>query len=136
MGGIGEIIEEGPVLAGIHIVLVNPGKPLATPQVFAGYSKHFSLPARHPGAFASHQACTEFLHKNRNDLQEPAVKLMPEIGIIIAAINSQKDCMLARMSGSGATCFGLFSNAQSAQKAAEALSELWPSGWVKQTMIR
>lgn len=136
MQGIGERIEQGPSLTGMHIVLANPGRPLKTPEVFAAYKGPFSTPARHPAAFATPAACAEFLGKARNDLEAPAIKLMPEIAVVRDALSSQKDCLLARMSGSGATCFGLFASATAAQAAASALTAQQGTWWIQATALR
>jgi 4-diphosphocytidyl-2-C-methyl-D-erythritol kinase len=136
MEGIGERIEQGPRLAGLHAVLANPGRQLKTQEVFAAYKPPFSTPPRHPASFATPSACAEFLHKARNDLEPPAVALMPEIAVVKDALKGQKDCLLARMSGSGATCFGLFASAASAQDAAGKLRAEHPAWWVEATGLR
>lgn len=136
MGGVGEWVEEGPSLKGMALLLVNPGKFLNTPEVFAARSGNFSSPPRHPREFASHKACVEFLAKAKNDLQTAAISLVPEIFDVIEMLLRQKECSLARMSGSGATCFGIFDHAQSAQKAANAISAAHPHWWVKSALIQ
>jgi 4-diphosphocytidyl-2-C-methyl-D-erythritol kinase len=132
MSGIGEALKEGPELTGMPIVLANAGQPLKTAEVFAAFASGFSTPARHPKEFASVRACAEFLAKCRNDLQEAAIKRMPAISTVLEALAAQQDCLLARMSGSGATCFALFEDKATADAAARRLSENHPSWWVKQ----
>jgi 4-diphosphocytidyl-2-C-methyl-D-erythritol kinase len=135
MGGIGEHLEQGPPLDGMHVVLVNPGLPLRTADVFAAYDTPFSAPVTHPAGFASLEACVAFLRQVRNDLELPAIKLMPEIAVVLGALARQKDCLLARMSGSGATCFGLFKNEAAAQTAARALGREYSAWWIQPTEL-
>jgi 4-diphosphocytidyl-2-C-methyl-D-erythritol kinase len=136
MGGIGDVIETGPSFVGTYIVLINPGKPLATEKVFARFKDDFSTAVRHPHAFGSQEACIQFLQKTKNDLQNTAIEMLPEIETILKALVAQKDCQLARMSGSGATCFGMFSEALPAQNAAQELSAEYPDWWIKTATIR
>jgi 4-diphosphocytidyl-2-C-methyl-D-erythritol kinase len=127
MGGIGELLETGPSFEGLYLVLANPGVELKTPEVFAHFEGPFSGAARHPQAFASAEACVDFLRRNRNDLESPAKELLPDITKVLEALLQTKGCMLARMSGSGATCFGLFADAHAAKQAALALSTKYPA---------
>jgi 4-diphosphocytidyl-2-C-methyl-D-erythritol kinase len=136
VGGVGERIEPGPPLAGTHMVLVNPGRPLPTPEVFAAYAPPFSTPARHPASFATLSACVEFLRRAGNDLEAPAIRRMPEVAEVLGAIAAQPGCLLARMSGSGATCFGLFAVAAGAADAALALRVAHDTWWVQATTLR
>jgi len=113
MRGAGERL--GPVLAlpRLNAVLVNPGLPVATEEVFAelGLDKGQTVkaPPHVPVASAlKTDTLLALLQDGRNDLQEPAIRRQPEIAAVIAALQAQPDCRLARMSGSGATCFGLF----------------------------
>jgi 4-diphosphocytidyl-2-C-methyl-D-erythritol kinase len=72
-----------------------------------------------------------FLAAQRNDLEAPALQAEPVIGLAKAALGTQAGCYLARMSGSGATCFGLFADAQSAGAAAAAIRATYPTWWVE-----
>ena len=135
VSGIGEALETGPAFAGMPVVLVNPGKPLATADVFAGVAPPFSTPARRPVEFASFSACVQFLAKCRNDLEMPAMQRLPEIAKVKELLSTQEGCGLARMSGSGATCFGLFEQAELANKAAAALVAAEPGWWVQATQL-
>jgi len=136
VSGIGEALEAGPALAGLHIVLASPGKPLLTRDAFAAHKGAFSSPPRHPHAFASKDALIQFLQKTKNDLQPTAIKLMPEIGTVLAALGEEEECLLARMTGSGSACFGCFADQLSAQNAAQQLSERHPTWWVKATTVQ
>jgi len=135
MSGVGEVLEDGPAFPEMHLVLANPGKPLMTAEVFKAYSGPFSTPARHPEAFSSLSACIQFLHTTRNDLEPAAIGLMPEIKTVLEILFRQKGCLLARMSGSGATCFGIFENASLAKDAAQAISGIYPAWWVNATTV-
>jgi 4-diphosphocytidyl-2-C-methyl-D-erythritol kinase len=70
-----------------------------------------------------------------NDLYAPALKLMPEIDEIITALEQKDGCMLARMSGSGATCFGLFADEKSASAAADLLRARHPHWWIEASYL-
>jgi 4-diphosphocytidyl-2-C-methyl-D-erythritol kinase len=127
MGGVGERIEPGPVLPPGGIALVNPGEPVATAEVFALRRGAFSAPADLPERWDNIAAMAADLRIFRNDLQAPATELCPAIGRALAALASRPDCLLARMSGSGATCFGLFPTPEAAREAVEQLR--MPDWW-------
>lgn len=122
MRGLGEQVEVLEDVPGLHVLLVNPGMPLATPAVFAALSQRQNAPM--PEAlprWADGAALARWLAGMRNDLEAPARLLMPEIGQVIEALSAQPGCLLARMTGSGATCFGLFDGAASLAAAKAAL---------------
>jgi 4-diphosphocytidyl-2-C-methyl-D-erythritol kinase len=130
MQGIGETLT--PVfLPAAHLVLVNPGFGLGTAQVFAALTRRDNpaLPAAQ--GLTDAYALAAWLRLCRNDLTAPAIALAPEIGLVIDALAAQPGCMIARMSGSGATCFGLFEHSGPAQRAAAALSLQNPRYWVQ-----
>jgi 4-diphosphocytidyl-2-C-methyl-D-erythritol kinase len=135
MGGIGEAIEPGPELFGLAALLVNPLKPLITKDVFALYHPPFSLPARHPREFVSQDACIYYLTKTANDLEPPARQKLPELAGVLDALNAQPCSLKARMSGSGATCFALFSSRILAEEAAAHIAAAHPEWWVKAMAI-
>ncbi|MGC8477686.1 MAG: 4-(cytidine 5'-diphospho)-2-C-methyl-D-erythritol kinase [Acetobacteraceae bacterium] len=115
MGGVGEILSEPPALPRFGLALVNPGLPVATAAVFRARAGAFSAPAALPAGFADAAALAAFLAANtRNDLEAPARALCPAIGEVLAALAATPGCLLARMSGSGATCFGLFASPEAA----------------------
>ncbi len=134
MRGIGERLE--PVaLPGLPAVLANPGVPVATGAVFAALERREN-PAM-PGlpAFPDAAALIGFLAAQRNDLEAPARALAPQVGEALAALAAQPECLLARMSGSGATCFGLFRSAAAADHAAADLTRARPRWWVVPTQL-
>lgn len=125
MSGIGEVIALLPALPALDLVLVNPGVAVSTPQVFAALENRDN-PALPPiPAFADAAALIGWLGQTRNDLQAPACRVAPVIRQVLQAL-SHHGAGFARMSGSGATCFGIFDRAATAQAAARALSQ---QGW-------
>jgi len=123
-----------PHLPCADIVLVNPGKGLPTPEVYKEYRKGadgFSPLSRLQEAPRDVGQLASVLLQRGNDLYAPACRLMPEIGRIVAALKETQKCLLGRMSGSGATCFGLYADAASAADAAAQIRVKHPSWWVE-----
>ena len=135
LGGIGEELEPAPALPAAGLVLVNPGIPLSTPTVFAQRSGPFSQPSRFAAAPRDAAALAAVLRERRNDLTEAAVALVPAIRDVLAALEGSRHCLLARMSGSGATCFGLYADRDAAERAAAALAAKAPGWWVLPTSL-
>jgi 4-diphosphocytidyl-2-C-methyl-D-erythritol kinase len=127
MRGIGEMLSSAPDFPACGIALVNPGLGLPTAAVFRARKAGFSAPAALPAAWADLAAMAGDLAALDNDLQAPAIALCPSIGVVLAALREQPGCRLARMSGSGATCFGLFDSPALAEAAAAALAR--PGWW-------
>lgn len=135
LGGIGDMITPlAAPLPPVWAVLVNPGAALATPDVFdalrANGSFAFSAPLQArdlPPASAADLALR--LKQGRNDLEAPARFLCPAIDPVLAALRAQGGCLLARLSGSGATCFGLFAEARHADIAARNIARAEPHWW-------
>jgi 4-diphosphocytidyl-2-C-methyl-D-erythritol kinase len=127
MSGIGEILAPAPPLPVAGIVLVNPGVAVSTPSVFRARVGGFSDPVRFPGhGWRDAGSLAAALLTTRNDLEPPARLLMPAIGDVLDALAAIPGCLLTRMSGSGATCFGLFATPQAAEAAAGTISR---DGW-------
>ena len=126
MGGIGERLEPAPTLPQCGIVLVNPGIPVATPDAFRAQRGAWSSRATLPAGWADSEAMARDLAPLRNDLEPAAVALRPVIGNVLVALAALPGCLLARMSGSGATCFGLFADRPTAGRA---VSEMRQTGW-------
>ena len=125
MTGIGErlapLVPPPPTPA----VLINPGVAVSTGQVFGALAGRFSPPAAvRDGDFAA------LARANRNDLEAPAIALAPEIARALAVLGTAPALRLARMSGSGATCFGLFNRDDAASEAARAIGAAHPSWWI------
>lgn len=129
MRGIGERIDLLTDLAPMPAVLVNPRREVATAQVFAKL-------ALKPGdkAFAELEEGADPA-SCRNDLSPPALTVAPVIGEVIAALQSKTDLRFARMSGSGATCFGIFASIAAAEAAARDIAALHRDWWVMPTVI-
>jgi 4-diphosphocytidyl-2-C-methyl-D-erythritol kinase len=139
MRGIGEILSRPFDLPKLPAVLVNPGVAVATKDVFVA----LAAPALAPSlarddlgpAGLDATAFVSAIARGRNDLEAPAIKLQPVIAEVLADLRAFADCRLARMSGSGATCFGLFSFARAAQEAARHIGARHPNWWVKATIL-
>ena len=134
-GGIGERLDSAPLLPDCAMVLANPGLSLATPDVFRARSGAFSAPARFAEAPADVAALVDLLAARRNDLEAPAKKLAPVIDHVLQALAGLPGSRLARMSGSGATCFALFEDASEATAAAEILRAQHGDWWVAPSRI-
>lgn len=131
MAGIGEIVR--PVaLPPLCAVLVNPGLSVPTPDVFRALTTPDNAPMGDLPVWESADDLIRWLGTMRNDLEPPALSVAPAIGDVLDAIR-QSGAGLARMSGSGATCFGLYPDAAAAARAAEALNR--PGWWVRQTVL-
>lgn len=132
MEGVGEVLSPLPPLPAAWLVLVNPGVAVSTPAVFRALERRDNarLPATLP-RLATAEELAAFLMMQRNDLEAPATALAPVIGQVRSALSAQSGCLMARMSGSGATCFGLFPDALNAAAAAAALRQAQPGWWVE-----
>ncbi len=130
VGGIGEKIADAPPLPPAHLVLVNPRKAVATAEVFAARQGAFGKAARFSEAPKDLAELAFQLVARRNDLAPAAIALCPEISEAIGALARISGCRLARMSGSGATCFGLFEDEISAKRAAGSIVASEPGWWV------
>ena len=135
VGGIGEAVDPAPALPEAPLLLVNPGLPLATPAVFRAREGAFGLAGRFGDAPADVAALAGLLAGRRNDLTDAATSLEPTIQACLTAIANRPGALLARMSGSGATCFGLFDDADACSAAAAHLRAVNPSWWVAATEI-
>jgi len=141
MLGAGERVGAPLELAGLPAVLVNPGVGVATAPVFrrlglqpgesAGVAPHPATPAG-----ADRDELWRLLGKCRNDLEPAALAEAPVIRDVLALLGAARGCKLARMSGSGATCFGLFGSPHAAARAAAVIRAAHPHWWVKAAMLR
>lgn len=127
--GIGDEIGPAPALPPAAVLLVNPGIALPTPDVFRARTGTFSKPAPLTPPLSNFNDLVVQLADRRNDLTAPAVALVPEISEVLARLAQAESCALARMSGSGATCFGLFPHAAAAVAAARAIRADHPRWW-------
>jgi 4-diphosphocytidyl-2-C-methyl-D-erythritol kinase len=129
LAGIGERLTPAPVLAPAWLVLVNPGVPVPTGPIFAGL-RGFGPPAPAlPVHIADAADLAVYLADQRNDLEPPARERAPVVGTVLTALRDRDGCLIARMSGSGGTCFGLFADAGAAERAAAAIRRDAPEWW-------
>lgn len=131
VGGVGEDLSPAPELPEAWLVLVNPGVPLMTAEVFRQFDPPGSDVARFDAAPRDVYAMATTLAARSNDLEAVAIRLVPQIADVIDVLEKCEECLLARMSGSGATCFGLFADEAAARSAALGISERHSSWWVK-----
>jgi 4-diphosphocytidyl-2-C-methyl-D-erythritol kinase len=130
MGGVGGDLSPAPSLPEAALLLVNPGVPLSTPSVYRARGGAFSSPGRFDAPVPDAVALAALLAERANDLAAPAIGLVPEIATVIDAIGATERCLLARMSGSGATCFGLFADHAAASAAAQVIRQDHGHWWV------
>jgi 4-diphosphocytidyl-2-C-methyl-D-erythritol kinase len=117
MGGIGEVLTPAPKLPNCGMILINPGKGVSTPEVFRARQGDFTPPPELPAEWSDTISMCADLARTTNDLEEPAGTICPPILDVLAALRSLPGCRLARMSGSGATCFALFDSPDAARHA-------------------
>lgn len=141
MRGAGETLGPALSLPLLPAVLINPGVPVETKPVFqslgltpgesTGFGAHVEIPSG--VGFAD---LMDRLGHSRNDLEDPACQLAPVIVDVLAVLRAARGAKLARMSGSGATCFALFDTPHSAARAARAIRTTHPGWWVKTAALR
>ncbi len=141
MRGIGEILSDPLALPRLPALLVNPRVAVPTKDVFAALrakpatrSVASSFPALKAAA-DSRDALLDFLAGSGNDLEQPAITLAPVIADVLGALRALPGCRLARMSGSGATCFALFDSARATAAAARALKHQHDDWWLRATRL-
>lgn len=133
--GIGEHLQ--PVtLPTVPAVLVNPRIPVSTPEVFRRLvtKSNAAMSLLDRGLENVHDLA-DWMRRQRNDLQAPAQAISPKISAVLSALEATGGVLLARMSGSGATCFGLYGSAADAAAAKEAVSAANPDWWCKTALI-
>jgi 4-diphosphocytidyl-2-C-methyl-D-erythritol kinase len=135
MSGIGEEVKEVDLQGKTYIVLVNPNIHLSTAEMFGDFWKNPSLTAKNfeLNEFSIQELANE---KYSNSLQPIAISRLPIIGEIINELRTSENCVAARMSGSGATCFGLYYDKISAENARKKLQRLYPQSWCIDTKIK
>jgi 4-diphosphocytidyl-2-C-methyl-D-erythritol kinase len=122
MSGTGETLSPVPTIPDIGIVLINPGVAVSTPAVFRARHGPFSEPGRLPhDGWRDAASLVATLRSTRNDLEPPARLLASTIGDALDTVAVAPGCLMARMSGSGATCFGVFSTPATAHAAARTI---------------
>jgi 4-diphosphocytidyl-2-C-methyl-D-erythritol kinase len=143
MRGIGEILSAPLPLPRLHALLVNPGVAVSTKLVFSGW-KPSASPIRVSDTAANfaglpnmqdEEELLRWLASAANDLEAPAIALEPAIAEVLASLRAAAGCRLARMSGSGATCFALFSSAVDTASAGKSLRAKFPDWWIAETVL-
>lgn len=139
ISGIGEMIE--PITlphTPLFILLINPNYALSTQSVFREYkaiNTAFTASKKHSTVFTNPDALFDCLAKNHNDLEPAAIALFPEIQTLLETLQQQAGCKLARMSGSGSTCFALFQDLSLAKRAEQIMKTLFPTHWIQLSSI-
>lgn len=135
MSGVGETVRDVAPPPPCGVVLVNAGEAVSTPGVFKARTAPFSDPGtwETPRTF---DTFVEALSGRQNDLSDPALSVSPVIGGVLAALSGTGQCALARLSGSGGTCFGLYPDAAAADDAAAAIKAAHPHWWCVATAFR
>ena len=132
MRGVGEQISPLPELPDLHLVLINPRQPVSTPEVFRGLARKDNPPLPDLPARFDLTGLIGYLALCRNDLEEPAMALCPAIAKVLRAL-ADEGALLARMSGSGASCFGIFDSARAAGLAAYRIGASYEDWWITAT---
>lgn len=130
MQGIGERLTRLPPLPDYAIVLVNNGEAVSTAAIFAALERVENPPGKAVPSGLSTAGFFAFIASQRNDMQPAALQICPGIASVLAALNDRPTCALARMSGSGGTCFGVFETLAHAKQAAAAIQRAQPKWWV------
>jgi 4-diphosphocytidyl-2-C-methyl-D-erythritol kinase len=137
MRGIGEILSAPLVLPKLGILIVHPGLALPTGPVFkalrlAPGEQYAKAPSSSPSSETPNRdVLLAWLASERNDLEKAAISIVPQIADVLRAIAGLEGCRLARMSGSGSACFGLFDSDRAAMAAAQRLAADRPAWWVR-----
>jgi 4-diphosphocytidyl-2-C-methyl-D-erythritol kinase len=126
--GVGEEITLLEAFPALDLVLINPGVEVSTAAIFKALLNKNNRPMSSKANLSSFHAACEFLSAQHNDLQRPALALEPVIADCLAALG-EHGAMLTRMSGSGPTCFGIFTNQANAARAARVIAARHPGWW-------
>lgn len=135
MAGRGEILDPVAGVPPMPMLLVNPGIAVATADVFRTLTARRGTGLPRVDSFRNTEELLALLRTTVNDLEAPAVALQPVIAEVLEELAGQPGRLLARMSGSGATCFALFDEAGQAELAARVITARHPAWWVRATRI-
>ena len=137
--GRGERLGPAPEFPAIDAVLVNPRVAVSTPAVYGALdaSRAFGdvMRPRMPEAFESPQELAGWLATQRNDLEAPAIAIAPEVGAVLDTLRDEPEALLARVSGSGGTCFALCADDIAAETLAERIEGMAPHWWVQRCRL-
>ncbi len=139
MRGEGEHVTPMRHVPDLAALLVNPGIACPTGAVFQAfdngeYKPEFEL-VDLPVGLGADELVSWLRASTRNDLEAPAIALVPDIGNVLDELRTQPGCQLSRMSGSGASCFGLFSSRHALKDAAAAMRARHPGWWIAPTLL-
>ncbi len=134
--GIGEKITSCDTLATVWVLLVNPGVPLPTADVYRRFSEAFAASVPAPATLNSFDGLVAEISGKRNMLEPAAIQLLPVISGMLSHIRATPGCRIARMSGSGATCFGLYEHEDQARRAEAVIKQHYPQGWAVTTKLK
>ncbi|QDC11033.1 4-(cytidine 5'-diphospho)-2-C-methyl-D-erythritol kinase [Oceanicola sp. D3] len=130
MRGIGEELTRIERMPQLNLLLVNPRVPVSTAAVFGRMERHDNAPLPEPPEAPTRRELVDWLTWQRNDLEAPACSLAPEIAEVLDELRLMEGVMLARMSGSGASCFAIFEDNEARDRAAGMLRDERPEWWV------
>jgi len=137
--GRGERLSPAPRLPALDAVLVNPGVPVSTPAVYRQLDEIGRFgevePPGVPDSFESAQEAAAWLSLLRNDLEAPAIAVEPAVGVVLETLAGERETLLARVSGSGGTCFALCGSDIEAETLAERLEAMAPHWWVRRCRL-
>ena len=137
--GWAEPVPPAPEFPAIDAVLVNPRVAVSTPAVYGALdaSRAFGdvIRPRMPEAFESPQELAGWLATQRNDLEAPAIAIAPEVGAVLDTLRDEPEALLARVSGSGGTCFALCADDIAAETLAERIEAIAPNWWVQRCRL-
>jgi 4-diphosphocytidyl-2-C-methyl-D-erythritol kinase len=136
MRGVGEELSEPLNLPPLQALLVNPGVPLSTAEVFARFDQSQASAREHGAVPPGHDEFFGWLAEQGNDLTRAATACAPVVGDLLGVLAKLSGCRIARMSGSGATCFALFENADEAAAAMKKLTASHADWWVRAVTLR
>ncbi len=137
MEGVGEALTPAPPFPAFWLVLVNPLMPLSTAAVFGALERRANPPGdRLPARFVDIGGMVAWLARQRNDLEAPARACAPVVSAVLGALRWAPECRLARMSGSGATCFGIVEDQAAALALAARLRAAEPGWWVAPARVK
>jgi 4-diphosphocytidyl-2-C-methyl-D-erythritol kinase len=137
--GRGERLSPAPALPVVDAVLVNPRVPVSTPQVYRRLDASGGFgdiaPPPMPAAFEGAAELAGWLATQRNDLERPAIEVAPAVGAVLETLAGERESLLARVSGSGGTCFALCASDIEAEGLAERIEAMAPDWWVRRCRL-
>lgn len=140
MSGRGEKVTPLAAFPPLHVVLVNPGAALAAGEIYAALraapsnGENAKSAETIPRLETAHDVIAH-MRETGNDLEAPAIAMAPVVGEVLSMIAETPGCAIARMSGSGSTCFGIYETAMQAETSAQIIAESYPDWWIKKAIL-